>query len=139
MVKDAYPTYEEARNYLTRFVSSILSFSAEDGSTVWRALRAHHPPLNIEDGDEQFYFYPIQIRSDQEGALAFTVGTKFGDSIEHKQVGSDKVTTVTLIKLLKFQNVKLFFGSHHHSAQLLMYPYSNIGKKLVANADAKVE
>jgi len=64
-------------------------------------MRAHHPPLNTEDGDSEFFFKNIYVDD-----------------------GQNPNKEENLWQLMKESKVNVFFGSHTHQSQVLALPYS---------------
>lgn len=106
--------FKDAVEYGKRFAEALDKFEPDSESNkVWRVMRAHHPPLNSEDGDASFYFTPIQL-------------------------GSGKA--LRIFEEMKAKKVNLFLGSHIHNAQVVAYPYSRVLKKPDASCvEPKVE
>jgi len=98
--------FAEAKRYFKRLYTAISTrFSASsETKTIWRALRAHHPPVNSEDGDSDFYFKDIKFSENPKKIY-------------------------NLISLMKSKRVQIFFGSHIHNAQVMVYPYGRKYKK----------
>jgi len=65
------------------------------------ALRAHHPPFNLE-GD-------------------------MGGILHYRSVGHGKIT---LLEACKASKISLYLASHHHSAQLWAFPYDKVDANL---------
>jgi len=106
--------YSDAVQYGKRFASALDRFEADTNSgKVWRVMRAHHPPLNSEDGDAMFYFEPLQLEANK---------------------------TLNVFEVMKDKRVNLFLGSHIHNAQVVAYPYSRLYKRPEASCtEPKVE
>lgn len=98
-------SFNEARTYYMRLYGVLkYNFRTIDKPTVnyWNVMRAHHPPTNPEDRDEDFYFTPIEIDL-----------TKDEKSGKH----------VSLFELMGQMNVHIFLGSHVHNAEVLSIHY----------------
>lgn len=106
--------FSDAVEYGKRFAEALEKFQADSESVkVWRVMRAHHPPLNSEDGDAMFYFTPVQL-------------------------GNSK--SLSVFEVMKAKKVNLFLGSHIHNAQVIAYPYSRVYKQPeAACAEPKIE
>lgn len=89
-------TFQQAQTYTERFIQALGSFTQ---TANWRVLRAHHPMMNIEG-------YP-------------------GDYTVFWKVAIDSSGN-TIMDLVKQNNINLFLGSHHHSSQVLVYPWANL-------------
>lgn len=98
--------FKEARTYYKRLYGAVkFNFKTQDDEpkvTYWNVLRAHHPPANPEDGDEDFYFTPVEIDK----------LTKEGDKYE------------SLFEVMGKMKVHIFLGSHVHNAEVLAIHYS---------------
>jgi len=105
---------KQAQLYAYRVAEYIKKFTLNkdaknvETKRVWRVMRAHHPPLNTEDGDADFYFNDITV---------FNISSK-------------KAEKVNLWKLMKEKKVNVFLGSHTHAAEVLALPYNYAFKKL---------
>ena len=103
-------SFKESQEYYTRLLEGIsVRFTIDATKTVWRAMRAHHPPVNSEDGDADFYFEDVIING----------------------------KTYNLMSAMKARKVNLFFGSHIHNAQVMTYNYNRVYAK--RNPDFKDE
>ena len=99
--------YNDAVEYGKRFAEALEKFEPDSESyKVWRVMRAHHPPLNTEDGDAMFYFTPVKL-------------------------GPGK--NLSVFEVMKAKKVNLFLGSHIHNGQVVAYPYSRVYKNPVAS------
>lgn len=98
--------FKDALEYTRRFYQAFDKFEDDTPKLkVWRAMRAHHPPLNTEDGDAEFYFSDTHI----------------GDK------------KIQIRDLMKNKRINIFLGSHIHNAQVIAYPYSRVWVKPAAS------
>jgi len=89
-------TFQQALTYTERFIQALGSFTQ---TANWRVLRAHHPFMNIEGyPSDNSYFWKVAIDSSGN----------------------------TIMDLVKQNNINLFLASHHHSSQVLVYPWANL-------------
>ena len=98
--KTAYPTFpdEAAAKELTDKLIQAFKDLAEL-KAPWKVLRLHHPFMNIEGGSNNF------------------------DNVWKIQVDG----TDTLLDLAQKAKIAIVMASHHHSAQLMAFPYKQSG------------
>lgn len=98
----------------------------EEVKKVWKVIRAHHPPLNSEDGDVDFYFKKIIFDKTQ---------VKKTSEEQKAPAADDDVAPpkdYNLFDLMKEAQVNIFLGSHIHHSEVIAYPYS---RKYIAVSD----
>jgi hypothetical protein len=76
--------------------------AASQVASAYIVLRAHHPPFNLEGDFMAFAKYPMH--TDLDGWKGLTV-----------------------LQAFKKAKVAVYLASHHHSAQILAFPYSKVG------------
>jgi len=100
-------TFAQAQLYTNRLIIALNSFSP---TANWRVIRAHHPIMNIDGYPaDNSWFWTISID---------TAGN-------------------TLMDLIKKNNVNLILASHHHSSQILAYPWSQLSATKTAYSTLK--
>ncbi len=107
------PTFENSQAYYKKVYKTVkLNFTAKDKKEItWNVIRAHHPPANPEDKDEDFYFAKVEAKY-----------TKDTTSEKH----------LSLFEQMGRSNIHIFLGSHVHNAQVLLIHYNTELRKLKA-------
>ena len=111
--------YADAKKYAWKIYTILTTRFLESSKNrrVWKAMRAHHPPVNSEDGDADFYFDDITTINFQ------------GQEVN-----------VNLWKAMRENFVTLFFGSHIHTAAVIVLPFNKnyVKKPSVCKDSSKV-
>jgi len=152
-------TYEQTRVYYkrlyygiwSRFIVKKKEKANEAGvfKKVWKVMRAHHPPLNSEDGDVDFYFKKVKFEekefnnnsNKQNGAAPIEENIPEPAKENKKNSGGaapieenipDPPKDYNLFDLMKEAQVNIFLGSHIHRSEVIAFPYS---RKYIAVSD----